>query len=128
MHRDKKLGLALGILLIGAVGAFFFRNETGHPAEIPELENTQAIDEQIREQDGSLPLRQPLEPDQIDRLPLGLGDAIAERHDGVAVSALERRGFAELLERAEKLLWERGGKAGGFGGGRRGASLAAQGG
>ena len=62
MHCDKKLGLALGILLIGAVGAFFFRNETDRIAEIPELENPQAIDAQIREQDGSLPYLKDVEP------------------------------------------------------------------
>ena len=28
MHPDKKVGMALGILLVGIVGAFFFRNDT----------------------------------------------------------------------------------------------------
>ena len=43
---------------------------------------------------------------QIDRLPPGVGTAIAERMGAAAVSALERRGFADLLERADKLLSE----------------------
>jgi GTP-binding protein HflX len=42
---------------------------------------------------------------KIDRLPAGEGEALAERFGGVAVSALERRGLRELLERAERALW-----------------------
>ena len=42
---------------------------------------------------------------QIDRLPPGVGESIAARHGGVAISALERVGFSELLERAEEMLW-----------------------
>jgi len=41
---------------------------------------------------------------QIDRLPQGVGQAIAARHGGVAVSALEKRGLSELIERAQALL------------------------
>ena len=63
---------------------------------------------------------------QIDRLPPGVGAAIADRHGGVAVSALERRGFEELLARAGEKLWEAGGGANGTGGDR--AAVAAQGG
>ena len=33
MHPDKKVGLALGILLIGITGAFFFRNDAPAPAQ-----------------------------------------------------------------------------------------------
>jgi GTP-binding protein HflX len=44
---------------------------------------------------------------QADRLPPGEAEAIAERLGGVAVSALEKRGLAELLTQAEKLLWSR---------------------
>jgi GTP-binding protein HflX len=44
---------------------------------------------------------------QIDKLPPGEAAALAARHDAVAVSALERTGLRELLERAEKMLWER---------------------
>jgi GTP-binding protein HflX len=41
---------------------------------------------------------------KIDRLPPGHGRALAERHSGVAVAALEGSGLAALLERAEALL------------------------
>jgi LysM repeat protein len=49
MHRDQKVGLALGVLLIGAVAAFFFRNET-HPARrAPSLERATEVDREIAE-------------------------------------------------------------------------------
>jgi GTP-binding protein HflX len=43
---------------------------------------------------------------QIDRLPEGSGPVLERRHGCVAVSALERRGLENLLQRAEKLLWD----------------------
>ena len=49
MHRDKKVGLALGVLLIGIVGAFFFRNETDELDELPRLDEPEKIDSQIAE-------------------------------------------------------------------------------
>jgi GTP-binding protein HflX len=42
---------------------------------------------------------------QIDRLPNGVGAAIAERHGGVPISAVCRSGLAELIERAQGLLF-----------------------
>jgi GTP-binding protein HflX len=41
---------------------------------------------------------------QIDRLPEGVGRAIAARHGGVAVSAVQGKGLAELIERAQERL------------------------
>lgn len=48
MHRDKKLGLALGVLLVGIVGAFFFRNETARD-DAPRLKNPESLDSVIAE-------------------------------------------------------------------------------
>ena len=45
---------------------------------------------------------------QIDRMGDGEGEALARRHGGVAVSALQRFGLPGLLARAERLLWEDG--------------------
>ncbi|MEE2665685.1 MAG: GTPase HflX [Myxococcota bacterium] len=45
---------------------------------------------------------------QVDKLPPGMGETLAGRYDAVAVSALERTGFAELLEKAETMLWSDG--------------------
>jgi len=53
MHPDKKLGLALGILLIGVTGAFFFRNESPQPE--PQLQDPQSLDDQIAQQQGPKP-------------------------------------------------------------------------
>ena len=49
MHRDKKIGFALGILLIGIVAAFFFRNEPDPFAELPPLDDPAGLDAQIAE-------------------------------------------------------------------------------
>ena len=49
MQRDKKLGLGLGILLVGVVAAFFFRHEPR--AESPELNDPETLDRQIAERD-----------------------------------------------------------------------------
>ncbi len=54
---------------------------------------------------------------KIDRLPPGQGEELAHLRDGVAVSAVERRGLEELLARCDRLLWREGrvafGEAGG---------------
>ena len=45
---------------------------------------------------------------QIDKLPAGMGRAIADRLGGVAISAIDGSGLTELLETVEKLLWDEG--------------------
>jgi LysM repeat protein len=47
MQRDKRIGLALAILLIGFATAFCFRPENGDMFRSPQLENTKAIDSQL---------------------------------------------------------------------------------
>jgi len=42
---------------------------------------------------------------QVDRLSEGIGEAIAKRYGGVAISALREDGLGELLGRAEEILW-----------------------
>ena len=42
---------------------------------------------------------------QIDRLSAGIGEAIAKRYGGVAISALRGDGLGDLMERAEGILW-----------------------
>lgn len=49
MTRDQKIGLALGILLVGAVAAFFYRHETPAVAPLPELKSAAELDQQISE-------------------------------------------------------------------------------
>ncbi len=43
---------------------------------------------------------------QVDRLPRGVGESIASRMGGVAVSALKGQGLAELMAHAERTLWD----------------------
>ena len=49
MHQDQRIGLALGVLLIGACAAFFFRNETHERPHPPQLRNAQELDDRIAE-------------------------------------------------------------------------------
>lgn len=49
MQRDQKVGLALGVLLIGVVAAFFFRNEPEPGRSVPSLEHAAQVDREISE-------------------------------------------------------------------------------
>jgi len=49
MQRDQKIGLALGILLVGAVAAFFFRHEEAPSEPLPALQTADELDERIAE-------------------------------------------------------------------------------
>ncbi len=49
MQRDQKVGLALGVLLIGVVAAFFFRNEPEPGRSVPSLEHAARVDREISE-------------------------------------------------------------------------------
>ncbi len=52
MHRDKKVGLALAILLVSFVGAFFFRPESPRTMDnLPELQNARGLDDEIARRD-----------------------------------------------------------------------------
>jgi LysM repeat protein len=49
MHYDQKVGLALGILLVGVAGAFFFRHDQKPDTALSVLDRTSAIDAAIIE-------------------------------------------------------------------------------
>ncbi|WP_373652635.1 MULTISPECIES: LysM peptidoglycan-binding domain-containing protein [unclassified Schlesneria] len=49
MHQDQRIGLALGVLLIGACAALFFRNETRELPATPRLQRAQELDDWIAE-------------------------------------------------------------------------------
>lgn len=54
MHPDKKVGLALGILLIGITGAFFFRNDAPAPREETlTLTDPESLDRKARQKPGA---------------------------------------------------------------------------
>jgi LysM domain-containing protein len=61
MHRDKKVGLALAILLVSFVGAFFFRPESPRTMDnLPELQNARGLDDEIARRD------KPPHPDSVE--------------------------------------------------------------
>jgi hypothetical protein len=47
MQRDMKVGMALGVALVGIVGALFFRRDPAPPAPPPSLQGAEEIDKQI---------------------------------------------------------------------------------
>ncbi|MFK7778394.1 MAG: LysM peptidoglycan-binding domain-containing protein [Gimesia sp.] len=51
MHQDKKVGLALALLVLGFVGAFCLRQDRNTTVEIPELNDPHYLDEQIANKD-----------------------------------------------------------------------------
>lgn len=51
MHQDKKVGLALALLVLGFVGAFCLRQDQDTTVQIPELNDPHYLDEQIADKD-----------------------------------------------------------------------------
>ncbi len=49
MPNDQKVGFALGLLLLGIVAAFFFRNPQMKSPSVPELESSKEVDARISE-------------------------------------------------------------------------------
>ena len=61
MHGDKKVGLALAILLFGTVGALFFRNEPDPALAPPQLNDPAALDKEIAKKQRNIPYLQDAE-------------------------------------------------------------------
>jgi LysM repeat protein len=51
MHTDRKIGFALGILLVGVVAALFFRNEPLLPTEASAVRRERELNERLRDRD-----------------------------------------------------------------------------
>ena len=62
VHQDQRIGLALGVLLLGAAGAFFFRHDAKPDTESPRLRTAKQIDARIAEKSIS-PYLQGIESD-----------------------------------------------------------------
>ena len=61
MQRDMKVGLSLGVFLVGVVGALFFRREPEKKPVPPQLQNASQLDQQIAERPRGPYLSQPEE-------------------------------------------------------------------
>ena len=72
MHTDRKIGFAMGILLIGIVAALFFRNEPLLSTKVPGIRREQELNQRLRERDVAIYLNdskseeasEPTEPNQ----------------------------------------------------------------
>jgi len=51
MHTDRKIGFAMGILLIGIVAALFFRNEPLLSTKVPGIRREHELNQRLRERD-----------------------------------------------------------------------------
>lgn len=84
MHPDKKVGLALGILLIGVVASLFHRNDAPDPdREAPSLAHPTDLDNRIRHQRHTpyLPNNEPPTP-EVARVAEGLVPEVAPEIPG----------------------------------------------
>jgi len=59
MHTDRKIGFAMGILLIGIVAALFFRNEPLLNPEVSGVRRESELNERLRERDVAVYLKEP---------------------------------------------------------------------
>lgn len=93
MHPDKKVGLALGILLIGIVGALFFRNEAPESDQNgPALANPQALDSRIRHKPNAPYLQDAAKPkDSVPSIPDALVPDVAPQIPGAVASTGNRQ-------------------------------------
>ncbi len=72
MHTDRKIGFAMGILLIGIVAALFFRNEPLLSTKVPGIRREQELNQRLRERDVAVYLNEskseePSEPTAPDQ-------------------------------------------------------------
>jgi LysM repeat protein len=64
MHTDRKIGFAMGILLIGIVAALFFRNEPLVDSSVPTVRRERELNQRLRERDVAVYLKDDVEENQ----------------------------------------------------------------
>ena len=77
VHQDQRIGLALGVLLLGAAGAFFFRNDAKTGTASPRLQTAKRLDAQIAEK-SIAPYLQGIE--EVDEPPRTAARAVSGRN------------------------------------------------
>jgi len=58
MHTDRKIGFAMGILLIGIVAALFFRNEPLLSTKVPGIRREEELNQRLRERNVAVYLNE----------------------------------------------------------------------
>lgn len=76
MHTDRKIGFAMGILLVGIVGALFFRNEPLTDGDVPSVRREKELNERLRERDVAVYLSDKQETTPDDEPPWTLRDVL----------------------------------------------------
>jgi len=69
MHTDRKIGFAMGILLIGIVAALFFRNEPLLSTRVPGVRRERELNEQLRERDVAVYLNDNVADESPEQAP-----------------------------------------------------------
>lgn len=64
MHTDRKIGFAMGILLIGIVAALFFRNEPLVDSSVPTVRRERELNQCLRERDVAVYMKDDTEETQ----------------------------------------------------------------
>lgn len=85
MHTDRKIGFAMGILLIGIVAALFFRNEPLLNSDLPIVRREQELNQRLRERDVAVYLNDSESPSNPagdpSKKPKSLRDALHSMSD-----------------------------------------------
>lgn len=72
MHTDRKIGFAMGILLIGIVAALFFRNEPLLSTRVPGVRREQQLNDRLRERDVAVYLNDTAVDEPTEQAPTDL--------------------------------------------------------
>lgn len=79
MHPDRKIGFAMGILLIGVVAALFFRNEPLLTDDAPDVRRIAELNQSLRDRDAPVYLEDA--PDASSDRPAGHQWSLKEFYD-----------------------------------------------
>ncbi len=82
MHPDRKIGIAMGILLVGVVGALFFRNEPLEQELSLSAQREQELNERLRERDVSLYPDEDTAVDDFADTQIQLNELLEQRQSG----------------------------------------------